>query len=99
MATVKKASTKLFDVLKANIGKGDQEKALEQANRDVKKAKRAFSNEIGQADEAVDSAKDNYQAVLNNAGASGSDILRADRAVTMAEANLAGLMEIFNARF
>lgn len=95
----KEESTKLIDFLKANISKKEDQKAIEAAEREVKAAKKRMSFEVSSADEAVDTAKDNLDAVMANPSSTGPEILAAQRNVTLAQKNLEDLTAIVAERF
>lgn len=94
-----KDSTKLLDMLFANIKKSDDTKAKEAAARKVKTAKKNMGYEVANADEAVDTANDRLTSVIGNPDSTGAQILEAERAVQLAEANHKALAAILEARF
>ena len=95
----KTGTTKLLDFLKAQISKKEDQKAIEAAERQVKTAKKAMTYEVSSADEAVDAAKDNLDAVLANPSSTGAQILEAQRAVALAAKNFEDLTAIVADRF
>lgn len=92
-------SKKLLKILEGEIKKKDDQKELENAKRRVKKASRAAINEVGAADEAVDSAKDLLETTIANPSASLRDILDARRNLALLEKDLEDLREIQGERF
>lgn len=91
--------SKLIEVLKKNIAKKDDQKAIEAAEKQVRTAKQASSNEVFAMETSVDEAEDKLEAVESNATSTVSDIIRAQDAVAVAKRNLEVAKGIVTARF
>jgi len=93
------ANKKLIDRLKENIKKDEKALSIEQAQKAVKVAERDMRFEVSNAELAIDTAKENLEAVTGRVDASASMILDAQRQVALAEADYKAKQEIFVDRF
>lgn len=92
-------STKLIDLVKANIKKSDGDKALETAQRAVKTNKNDWGQELFAAETAVDSAKDAISGMNSSLSTSASALLTATDNLAIAERNLSKMKDLMAARF
>jgi Zn-dependent metalloprotease len=94
-----KSTQTLEAILSAQVSKGDKEKAMEEVAKTVKVASRAARTEFEAAEDAVESAKEHLAAVKNNPSSTLSQIVNADRAITVAQANVEALKAAREERF
>ena len=91
--------SKLIELVKSQITKKDDQKALEKAERDVKTAANGFRNEVFAMETARDAAKDELEAVVSNVSSTASDIIAAQDALAIAERNVTEATKIQAERF
>lgn len=90
---------KLEAILKAQVGKGDKEVALEQVAKAVKLAKRQARSEVEAAGDHLENLSDSYNTMLGNASTSLTQIVDMEREIALATANVKALTEAEAARF
>lgn len=92
-------STKLVDLAIANVKKSDGDKAIDAVKKAVRKAENDWRNEIFEAENAVDAARERVNSLDSAVSASAADCITAIRALQVAEANLETMKALQSERF
>lgn len=95
----KAATTKLVDVLIADVKKTDGDKAIEAVQKTVKIAGRRMRSEIETLEDQMETMKDSLGSMMKNPNASAKEIITLQRTIKVAEADLAEYKELYESRF
>lgn len=98
MAT-KNNDMKLSAILTAQVGKGDKELALEKVAKAVKVAERAARAEVERAEDKLENLNERYDAMVNNADTSLTQLVDMQREIAVAAADVDALKAMQSARF
>lgn len=94
-----KQTLKLVDILKTELKKTDSEKALAAVERTVRTARTNAVVELSQAQTRAEDAQDRYEAAIKAPSTTLATLVNLQREVQLANADLAVMQEIMEARF
>lgn len=96
MATAKKT---LLDLVTVELKKTDDQRSLEQVKDMVEENQNQFANDLFQAKKLAKAAAKVVEALESNVKASASDIITANRNLSLLEKNVSDIEEIIARRF
>lgn len=93
------ASTKVFDLAKANIKAKDEDKAIKDLTRQVRDNQHAWANSTVNAQRNVENAEDAVESLKSDVSATAEQFLAANDALAIAVRNAEAITTLAASRF